>query len=208
MKKDPKARVKKASKARIKNSIGPVEAYNILLQRQINEDQRIIGFSTIFLTANSFLFVGYAILSSSSPVHPIATVLGLDPDPPFMWLRILLSLAGILLALWLFHLNLSAANALRFWHRAQQRIEETAPEFAYMRENGVTPHSDGYQAIRGDMEWERNKFGKWVFEPTKGTNRFFSKLLQLRGLRPILQYYLPATLCGLWLAALITVIVS
>jgi len=150
--------------------IGPVEAYHILLQRQMSED-RILGERTsIFLLATSFLFLAFVTL--------------LNPDwtgTIFKVLRILLPSVGLFLTFLLHCFNRGAINALAFWHAAQQKIEEEAPEFAYMRESKISPH------IREPRSW-------WE-KP-------------LLGSRAIYKCYLPLTFFVLWATSLVLVIVS
>lgn len=180
-----------------KGDIGPVEAYHILLQRQMSED-RILGERTsVFFLATSFLFLAFVTLLNPNLAAPLFEVL-----------RILVPILCIFLTFWLFHLNLSATNALHFWHRGQQKIEEEAPEFAYMRDNKITPHLHGYEAIRGKRELKQIKAGKWAFKPVRGPRRLLNKPLQQGWLRPIFQLYLPAIFLFLWVASLVVAIIS
>ena len=186
-----------ATSTKKKENIGPVEAYNILLQRQMSED-RILGERTsVFFLATSFLFLAFVTLLSPSLAAPI-----------FKVLRIILPILGIFLTFWLFHLNLSATNALHFWHRGQQKIEEEAPEFAYMRENEIAPHIYGYEAIRGKKKWEKTKEGEWKLEDIKKPRSWLNKPLQARWLRPIFQLYLPGIFLVLWVASLVVAIIN
>ena len=112
-----------------KGNIGPVEAYDILLRRQISEDRIVTERTNIFLAGSSFLFLAFVMLLTSNQDTII-----------FMWLRILLSIVGIFLAFLLYCLNRAAINALNLWHIGQEKIEKEAPEFAYMRKNKIAPH--------------------------------------------------------------------
>lgn len=186
----------KATSNKEKENIGPVEAYNILLQRQINEDRIVVERSSVFFLATSFLFLAFVML--------------LNPNlaPIFKVLRIALPILCIFLTFLLFHLNRSATNALAFWHSGQQKIEETAPEFTYMGQNEITPHLHGYEAIRGEREWKRIKKGKWVFRPTEKPGSWLNKPLQQAWLRHIYDLYLPAIFLVLWVTSLIVAIKS
>ncbi len=133
--------------------IGPIEAYNILLQRQVNEDRIVVERTTIFLASSSILFLAFVML-----LNPTL-------DPIFKVIRIVLPSLGIVLTTLLYFANRAATNALAFWHGAQQKIEREAPEFAYMRENEITPHTHGEEAIWGRKEWERSKEGEHL-KPT------------------------------------------
>ena len=177
-------------------NIGPLEAYHILLERQMNEDRRIVEISTIFLLASSFLFLAFVGL-----LHPSLA-------PIFKWLRIILPIVGIFLTFFLYHLNLSAANALRFWHRAEQKIEETASEFAYMRGNEITPHMHGYETIRGEKKLEKTKEGKWKLVDVEKPWSWYNKPLHYAWLRHLFELYLPASLLALWIASLVVAIIK
>ena len=188
---------KKAPKAKTKGGIGAVEAYNILQKRQMSEDRILVERTSIFLLATSFLFLAFVTLLTSDLTGCIFKVLG-----------IILPSVGILLTFFLILLNLSAGKALRFWHNAQQKIEETASEFDYMLENKITPHFHGYKVSRGDMEWKRIKFGKWELRPVKGWKVIPNRLLKLKCLRPIFQIYIPGSFLALWISSLIVAILS
>ena len=190
-------REEEASSNKEKVSVGPVEAYNILLQRQISED-RILGERTsVFFLATSFLFLAFVTLLNPNLTAPV-----------FEALRILLPILSIFLTFLLFHLNLSATNALHFWHQGQQKIEEEAPEFDYMRDNKITPHLHGYEAIRGEKGWKQIKAGKWAFKPVRGPRRLLNKPLQQAWLRPIFQLYIPVIFLVLWVASLVVAIIN
>jgi len=118
-----------ASTNKEKENIGAIEAYDILLRRQISEDRIVTERTNIFLAGSSFLFLAFVMLLTSNQDTII-----------FIWLRILLSIVGIFLAFLLYCLNRAAINALNSWHIWQGKIEREAPEFAYMRENEIAPH--------------------------------------------------------------------
>jgi hypothetical protein len=173
-------------------SIGPIEAYNILLQRQVNEDRLLTERTLIFLTSSSFLFLAFVMLLNQGLINPI-----------FKILRIWLPITGILLTYWLYHLSLSATNALSFWHSGQEKIEETESKlFAYMRENEITPHLHGKKAARGIKRW-KNENGKWVFQSVKRPWSWINKPLQKRWLRPVHPYFIAGIFYALWTVSLI-----
>ncbi len=171
-------------------NIGPVEAYNILLQRHINEDRIVAMTLTIFLAATSILFLSFVML-----------------DTTFRVLRITLSILGMFFTFWMYHRNLSAANALRFWTRAQQKLEQEDPTFSYMRDKKITPHLDGYQAIRGYQELKQVD-GQWSWQPLRKPWSWVNKPLHLSWLRHMYELYLPIAFFVLWAVALIVAIIN
>jgi hypothetical protein len=184
--------VKKAPKAQTRGDIGPIKAYDFLLRRQMSED-RIIGERTrMFLLANSFLFLAFAIL--------------LDPTwegHTFTVLRISLPIAGILLSALLYSANRGATNALAFWHGAQEKIERKV--FSYMRINGIAPHIQGNEAIWGRMMWKRSQ--RSIHLKPRGR---WKKVLFHPWIRPT-NHWITSTLfplfCALWIAALVVAII-
>ena len=172
----------------------PLEAYNILLQRQMNED-RVLGERTsMFLVANSFLFLAFA------------TLLMLGSKDFFLSLfRALLPGAGIFLSFVLYGINRAAVNAMDFWHIAQRKIEETSPAFYYMRQKEITPHVDADKVIWGGMKWDRNNQGKWALVPTKKEIRWLMYPILLTAHQ---ARYFPPILLVLWIAALIVAIIA
>ncbi len=176
-----------------KDNIGPIEAYDIFLQRHINEDRVIPERTGVFLAGSSFLFLAFVML--------------LNPDlaPIFRVLRIILAVVGICLAFLLYSLNRAAINALRFWIGAEQKIEEEAPEFAYMRENSIIPRFQGEDCIWGKMEWRRDKNGKHVLEPVGKPRKWLISPLFSIGI--IYAVYLPLTFFVLWLSALVIAVI-
>ena len=119
------------------NIMNPLEAYNILLQRQMSEDRIVVERTNIFFLAQSFLFMAFIAL--------------LNPDLPAVCniIRIALPVIGILLTLLLYHLNQAAINASSFWHVGQRKIEEEDTFFNYMWENEITPHTHGWECTWG-----------------------------------------------------------
>lgn len=150
-----------------------LEAYKILLQRQMNED-RILGERTsLFLLATSFLFLAFVTL--------------LNPDwtgTIFKVLRILVPLVGIFLTCVLYGMNRAATSASDFWHNAQRKIEENDPDFEYMRTNKITPHADADIYIWGITGTPK----RWMRYPI-----LFSGAS---------QHYIPLTFFVLWAVSL------
>jgi hypothetical protein len=172
-----------------------LEAYNILLQRQMNEDRILAERTRTFLLANSFLFLAFV------------TLLNPDfQDPALEILRVALPIVGILLSALLYSANRAATNALAFWHGAQQKIELTDAEFKYMLRNGITPHIRGNKAAWGRIKWELDKRNIRV----KTTGRW-ERLLLHPWLRPT-NHYITSILFplffALWIAALVVAIVT
>ena len=179
-------------------NIGPVEAYHILLQRRISEDRIIVERTSIFLAASSFLFLAFVMLLNPT----LAPIFGV--------LRVILPIAGILLALLVFYLNRIAGNALSFWSSAKRKIEEEATEFSYMVENSIAPEVSAREVRAGRKRWQKTEDG-WVLQPAKGVWSIWDKPLQWRwigGPNKIYWLYLPGIFFILWLAALIVAIIS
>ncbi|MGD9117087.1 MAG: hypothetical protein PVJ61_07995 [Dehalococcoidia bacterium] len=173
----------------------PAEAYQILLQRQINEDRIVVERTNMFLLATAFLFVAFVTL--------------LDPDmtaPIIELLRIILPIVGIFLAFLLFCFNQSASIALTFWHIGQRKIEEEAAEFDYMRSYELTPHIDEDAVMNGEKEWGRDKANRLILVPVAKPKRWWQKRL-LRN-KAIYRIYIPLTFVAIWVASLVVAIVS
>ncbi len=174
--------------------MNPLEAYKILLQRQMSEDRIIVERTNLFLLASSFLFLAFVTLLNPSWTGCLFTAL-----------RITLPIVGIVLTILLYFLNLRAVNALTFWHVAQRKIETEAPEFAYLRENEITPHIEGYEFIKGKKVWIREEHGKWVLERRGKIGRWLRK--PIWGASTIYWIYLPLAFLALWTTALVLVFV-
>ena len=179
-----------------KETIGPIEAYDILLRRQISEDRIIVERTSIFLLSSSFLFLAYVGL------------LAPDLAPIFSVIRIILPIIGLFLTILICNLNLKADNALSFFHGSQRKIEETAPEFAYMRDNEITPHLHGDQVVHRGKRLKRICEGKWLFQPARGIRGVVDKRLRWAGINRVLWLYIPGAFFVLWLAALIVAILN
>ena len=186
--------VKKAPKAQTKGSIGAVEAYEILKQRQINEDRILAERTSIFLLATTFLFLAFVTLLSSDGTGCVFTVL-----------RIILPIIGIILTFLLYCFNQGAVRAIAFWHDAEQKLEEEATEFEYMRRNDITPHIAAREFIEGRKEWMRDKDGHLILATPSEPICWCKK--RLLSTRIIYRCYLPLTFGALWVAALVVSIV-
>ena len=166
-------------------NIGPIEAYEILMQRTIDENRLLTERTTIFLAASSILFLAFVMLSQPS--------LTLAPElvKPF---RIILAILGGFLTLLLYSMNRATHNALEFLWGAQERIERETPEFSYMREQGITPQIEGWQFGYGKKRWNSEK--------TKAVQdkRWWRKPVLFKNASCI---WLPLTFLALWLTSLI-----
>jgi hypothetical protein len=166
-----------------------IEAYNILLKRQISEDRILAERTRTFLLATAFLFMAFVML--------------LDPDWEdwiFTVLRIALPIVGIFMTFLLFSFNQSASIALDFWHKAQCKIEQTAPDFYYMRSSELTPHVAEDEVMAGEKEWLEIGKRHWILVPVTKPKRWWQKRLCHN--RVIYRYCLPPTFLALWLAGL------
>jgi hypothetical protein len=108
-------------------NIGPIEAYNIILQRNINGDRLLSERTSIFLAASSILFLAFVML--------------LNPNlaPAFKCLRIALPILGLFLTLLFYSFSRDSHEMLEFYWQAQERIERETDEFVYMREKRCAP---------------------------------------------------------------------
>jgi len=168
---------------------GPVEAYQILLKRNTDENRLLTERTTIYLVASSILFLAFVMLSQSSVT--LAPVLVKS-------LRIILSISGIFLTFLLYSFNRATHNTLEFLWGAQKKIERETPEFSYMREQGITPQIHGWQFAYGEKRWDekRNKAvkGEWWRKPWLFKN--------------ISCVWLPLTFGVLWAASFIIAIIN
>lgn len=177
------------------NRIGPVEAYRIIQNRQISEDRIIVERTSIFLAANSILFLAFVML------------LGKASAWLFDLICIILALAGVALACLIYLLNLVSANALDFWHGAERKIEETTPEFSYLIENEITPHSHADEVIQTGKRWRKNEEDRLVLQPVGGIKRLLNRPLSRVELHKTYWFYLPLVFFILWLTALTVAII-
>jgi len=171
-------------------NIGPIEAYEILMQRTIDENRLLTERTTIFLAASSILFLAFVMLSQSS-----------DTIVPILvkWLRIILATLGGFLTFLLYSMNRATHNALEFLWGAQKKVEREAPEFSYMREQGITPQIEGGQFVYGKKRWN--------IEGTQAVQdkRWWRKPLLFKNASCI---WLPLTFIILWLVSLIVAVIS
>ena len=169
---------------------GPVEAYQILMQRTIDENRLLTERTTIYLAASSILFLAFVMLSQ--PELTLAPKLVNS-------LRIILAGLGGFLTLLLYSMNRATHNTLEFLWGAQERIEREAPEFGYMREQGITPQIEGWQFGYGKKRWNSEK--------TKAVQdkRWWRKPALFKNASCI---WLPLTFLTLWVAALVIAVLS
>ena len=140
-------------------SLSPLEAYNIILQRHASEDRILTERVTVFLGASSILFLAFVML------------LNTDLAPSFRWLRIVLPLVGIFMTCFLYSSCRAAANAIAFWHGAEGKIESETPEFSYLREKHIAPHTCVRDVISGAKKWV-NTGESLSLEDTRGWSRW------------------------------------
>ena len=112
----------------MKKKITPIAAYNILLQHHKEENRLLSERTTIFLAANSILFLAFVMLFQAT-----------NSNAWFSCLQIILSGLGIFLTSVFYSLATGTLNQLRFLWQAQQQIEEKSPEFSYMKEGEIAP---------------------------------------------------------------------
>jgi energy-converting hydrogenase Eha subunit E len=174
--------------------IGAVEAYEILKQRQINEDRILAERTSMFLVATAFLFAAFVVLLTSA-----------STDCIFAVLRILLPSVGISLTFLLFFFNLGASRALTFWHIAQRKIEEDAEAevFEYMKKNDITPHIAEDDYMDGKKEWVEIPTGHWVLKTLKKPRGWYERRLVKN--RVIYKWCLPIAFFVLWVTSLVSV---
>jgi hypothetical protein len=176
------------------SEIGAVKAYEILKQRQVNEDRILAERTSMFLLATSFLFLAFVMLLTSAATGCTFTAL-----------RILLPIIGIILTFLLYCFNQGAVRAIAFWHDAERKIEEETTEFEYMRRNDITPHIAAREFIEGRKEWVRDKDGHLILAtPLKPICWCEKRLLSTR---IIYRRYLPLTFLTLWVASLVVAII-
>ena len=142
-------------------SLSPLDAYNIILQRHTSEDRILTERVTVFLGASSILFLAFVMSLSQ------------DLTPLFRWLRIILPLVGIFLTWFLYSGCRASANALAFWQGAEEKIESETPDFKYMRERYITPRACGEDVINGEKKWV-NIEGVLMLENRKRSNQWLS----------------------------------
>jgi len=118
-----------------RENIGPVEAYQILLKRNINEDRLLTERTTIYLAASSILFLAFVMLLSQALQRLAAEWVKL--------LLIILPISGIFLTTVFHFLVTGTIKRLNFLWDTQKRIEKEEPEFNYMRDKDCAPQIFG-----------------------------------------------------------------
>ncbi len=171
-------------------NIGPIEAYEILMQRNTDENRLLTERTTIYLAASSILFLAFVMLSQPS--------LTLAPEL-VKSLRIILAISGGFLTLLFYSMNRATHNALEFLWGAQKKIEGETPEFSYMREQGITPQIEGWQFAYGKKRWDDQR------TQVVQDKRWWRKPLLFKNASCI---WLPLTFMILWLASLIVAVIS
>ncbi len=176
----------------IESPIGPKDAYEFMLQRQFNEDRLVTEGKGSFYLGTSFLMVSFVML------------LDQDLPTPFHLLRIMVPVLGIMMSLLLYGVNRAAANALHYWHRGQQKIEEESLEMAYLRDNCLAPHTDGADCVDGAKKWEK-KDDSWVLQPLHPLERWIRKPLLWRRQE---VWFIPGAFGALWTTSLVLSIIN
>ena len=127
-----------------------LKAYDILMQRLIEESRLMTERTSLFLVACSFLFVAFV----STEIKEV---------------RIAVGSFGVVLSIAFYFLNQAAVNAIHFWLEAQRQLEED-PEFDYMRCRDILPFRDGAKCAGGQKEpsmwegkWQLADISKWRF---------------------------------------------
>jgi hypothetical protein len=99
-----------------------LRAYNILLQRHLNDDRLLGERSTIFLASSSILFLGFVTLPQAAVAF-----------------RIFIAVLGIALCFFVLLSNWRTKIGLDFWERAEKKIEDETDSFDYMRKKAILP---------------------------------------------------------------------
>jgi hypothetical protein len=102
-----------------------VRAYDILLQRHINDDRLVGERSTAFLAGSSILFLGFVVLLQSIPIS---------------WILYVIPALGIILSVLAVLSNWRTSRALNFWDDKRKEIEQKGDSFDYMRQREMEPH--------------------------------------------------------------------
>jgi len=100
-----------------------IDFYNIIQNRQINEDRILAERTSLFLLSNSFLFLGFVTLFSIAYV-----------------LSIIITIIGLFLCLFMFRLNQLSIQQLNYLHFNMREFEQNSLAFSFMREKKITPH--------------------------------------------------------------------
>ncbi len=98
-------------------------AYDIILQRHLNDSRHIRERSTIYLASSSILFLAFVNL----------------PDD-VNWLRIIIACLGIIWSVLDILAIRRTSLGLEYWENKERMIENFGPSFEYMREHKMEPH--------------------------------------------------------------------
>jgi len=93
-------------------------AYNILLQRHINDDRLMGERNSIFLASSSILFLGFTMIAQTAHM-----------------LSIIIPILGFA-----FCSAARTSKGLDFWEEQEKRLENENCSFAYMKAEGMLPH--------------------------------------------------------------------
>ncbi|MBE9513252.1 MAG: hypothetical protein IMY77_04295 [Chloroflexi bacterium] len=187
---------KPAKETREMKNIGPVEAYDILMQRTIDENRLLTERTTIFLAASSILFLAFVMLNQSS------TTLSLILAKP---LSIILSSLGIFLTLVFYSLARGSIERLEFLWHSQENMERESPEFTYMKDKKFAPYTDRTDFLAKDRKWKQNDKNIWTYESTaSGRWGMLSRSLAEHASKKCI----PAIFGTLWLASLIIALIN
>lgn len=137
-------------------------AYSILIQRHINDDRLMRERSTIYLASSSILFLGL-----------------INIPPNGLFFQIIIAIIGIIWSIFAIISNRRTSIGLNFWEKHEKIIETKGSSFAYMRENGITPHLVYSEIGKGWLTSIRN--------------------------RHIFSYILPSLFIILWITSLVWV---
>ena len=96
-----------------------VSAYNILLQRHINDDRLMGERSSAFLAGSSILFVGFVMLLQFIRIS---------------WILCSIPFLGLILCLFAIFSNGRTKRGLDFWMKCEEWLEKNGSSFDYMRE--------------------------------------------------------------------------
>jgi len=177
-------------------NIGPIEAYEILMQRTIDENRLLTERTTVFLAASSILFLAFVMLSQSSDT--IAPILVKS-------LRIILSFLGIVLTLVFYSLARGSIKRLEFLCYSQENIERQSPKFTYMTNSKIAPYTDRTEAEKKNRKWKQNGSKIWISECTdEGSWGKFSRYLSKNASKK----YIPIIFGILWGTSLIVAVIS
>jgi len=111
-------------------------AYNILLQRHINDDRLMGERSFAFLSGSSILFLGFVMIAQTAHM-----------------LSIIIPILGFGLCVLAFCSNWRTSKGLDFWEEHEKKLEKGGCSFAYMREKQMLPHLVYQSVKKAKMGW-------------------------------------------------------